>query len=1351
MGFAGQVFAARVAIGLAMPSKQAMGQASQIIGAGAAALYKKMNGMQVQQAKKRTKQTETELNAVRSKIENHRKNLQSQMLQGQKKFEASMNKTNMGAKMVAGKTQKAFVKTQKALGTAKTTKQLENTFKAGKRAFQDFAAHVKQRSPDLFIKLFDHEDLEKAQREIGKFDMGKLSDVMWDTGKEGDKNRKELQRIAKLELDNATRRRDYGMEEIKMMRTKTEWLLKTGQIGADAHRESIALLDAEQQGFKDNVDAARNFYTFVDEGIRDYNQAYSEWDAEYQDMVRDEKDLTDLLTRAIKGEEEAIKELARGAEHAARKTAQFAEALKNNFQNALRESISALTAMFYKLQQNTQELVEFERELMNANSVFNLTRKELYETSNVITQFGQSFGLEMQNGAEGLYQLASAGLSANDAAKVLPETLKLSMAVQGDHNTIAKLTTQTIMGFGMEMEQAAEITDKFAHVIQKSLIEYEDLSSAVKFAMPFFTATGQSVDQLLGALEILTNRALEAGIAGRGLRQALAEFAEHADDNTAAFARMGLEIKEADGSMKDLTVIAKEYSDIIGPEAASNTELLTGLIEDLNVRGATAFVHLVQNADEFGEAVRNVENAGGELDEMVRIQNESMSAQIQILKNNVQMLFFMSDGVERANGAMNEFHSAIIDGITGFQDLLVEGEEGNKQLTEFGKTIQQVAVEAVRELTVLIQDGIKFLAEFSGEGKTAIGVLKAYLLPIKVLMKAIDWLGPRATSLVIQFTMLNKLFSLTAGLRATVAGMMALYTWVFAAEKATEEETEAVVNNITAKTTEVGVNQALAASELELAGARGVATQAATAEAGAEAAGDSLPVVGGAPPGMGGGGGVTPSMEKTKGGYKSVDKTGKKRYHYGKNAKKNAAKYGKAGKAKDVAKVTKTAGSGAAKVGKLAMALQAVYTAAGYAIAALGTMAGALVAIVVVIVAAIAAFVAWGVQLMGIWEPIKQLFVDFVEGIKSMTAALAEKMSGVVDWMVKIGLISEQTGQTIGYIGYIFMNMGEVAKDAMSELWWSIKKIGMQIAMMIGGTFGFMLYQVSEAFKNIYDIVMYYIGNSVIIDAIVDGFKGLWNKLFNSEDGWLRWLTPDYWIGKFEALSTWWNGGQVVLDAFSSAIDFGKQIWGGIADWWGDMFGEEGTARMAFKGFIDWFQDKWDALVGILKSPADILKQKELTEQQQEIADDYVQGNITKGEAMATQGGAAGVVGQAFYGSEGTGYLGTDYSIGGGIEEIGSWFGRTGGYLKGMQAGGRTMGNGAYIVGEAGPELFMPNQSGQVINNSRTNNILRNQLDAGVHANQANAGASLNVQSLHVGKFTAGRSKFKVDTFAGVA
>jgi len=50
MGFAGQVFAARVAIGLAFPSKSAMSEASQVVGGGAAKLYKKLNSQAVQAA-----------------------------------------------------------------------------------------------------------------------------------------------------------------------------------------------------------------------------------------------------------------------------------------------------------------------------------------------------------------------------------------------------------------------------------------------------------------------------------------------------------------------------------------------------------------------------------------------------------------------------------------------------------------------------------------------------------------------------------------------------------------------------------------------------------------------------------------------------------------------------------------------------------------------------------------------------------------------------------------------------------------------------------------------------------------------------------------------------------------------------------------------------------------------------------------------------------------------------------------------------------------------------------------------------------------------------------------------------
>ena len=90
MGFAGQVFAARVAIGLAMPSKQAMGQASQIIGAGAAALYKKMNSMQVKEASKRKSVAEKSLKEMESRIEKHRNSLSAKLAAGQAKFTKSL-------------------------------------------------------------------------------------------------------------------------------------------------------------------------------------------------------------------------------------------------------------------------------------------------------------------------------------------------------------------------------------------------------------------------------------------------------------------------------------------------------------------------------------------------------------------------------------------------------------------------------------------------------------------------------------------------------------------------------------------------------------------------------------------------------------------------------------------------------------------------------------------------------------------------------------------------------------------------------------------------------------------------------------------------------------------------------------------------------------------------------------------------------------------------------------------------------------------------------------------------------------------------------------------------------------
>ena len=705
MGFAGQVFAARVAVGLATPSQQQLNAAGALISGFANRMYKKSRADRIAAAQQGVTDTEQELKSAQAKLTQFNNQTAARQVAA-----AQQSMKGIAATYEKGS---GFLK-KGALAGVRTfaTKGYKGV---ADKLFSGIPKSI-QNTDAAYKKMIDNFFQMNAREQAATIDM---------------MNARVKNTQSKLDDARAAKKDGHATQELieeleKELKSRTQLRDEMQAHGKDAGRQAAADKEKEGKLTKDITEKTKN-----------HTKAKQKLDLVYKKVAASTKKLT-------------------AASYA------LATTIKSNFTNALRDSVSVLTAFYYKLNQNTQELISFERELMNANSVFNLTNSNLFNVGETITQFGQKFGLEMQNGATGLYQLASAGLSAADSMKVLPETLKLSMAVAGDHNTISKMTAQTLFGFNMEMSQAAELTDKFAHVIQKSLIEYTDLTSAIKFALPFFTATGQSVDQLLGALEVLTNRALEAGIAGRGLRQALSEFAEGAEDASANFRAMGVEILGASGEMLPLTDIAMQFSKVVGEDTVNNTELLTTLIQDLNVRGATAFIHLVQNAEEFATAVKDVENAGGELDEMVRIQNASLQAQIQIIKNNVQAIFFFRDAAYEGTEYLNAFHEALSNTVQEFRNLIVEEKEGTYQLTRFGLELQNIGIAGMEMFVVLATDFVRVMKELAEVGLLNIDMLKVLALPLKIVVGIFDLLGPTITKAIISLYMLNMVFGLSA-------------------------------------------------------------------------------------------------------------------------------------------------------------------------------------------------------------------------------------------------------------------------------------------------------------------------------------------------------------------------------------------------------------------------------------------------------------------------------------------------------------------------------------------------------------------------------------------------------------
>ena len=733
--------------------------------------------------------------------------------------------------------------------------EYKNKFSANLRAMDSSLSQFADSASDLGMEFtgtdtasvmegFAKGDAQQRKAAIDDLDtrMKRRDDIIKSLTKEGELAEKSLKIAKDRKKVLSGKKGELAQEKAKLDRMKKtskgyekqRMLVRDLRKEQTANNKVIKTQDAELQRVIKSLEEEKNLKESDRQLLRELKRLNSELTGEEiraSKVVRENKQKErDLDKQKRESDAKAIQQLKeqnRLMQEYSRHIDDAAAQVSGTLRNAFVIGTAAIAALNFKLMSVVNSFQQFEQELINANSIWQETDATLFSISDQVVQFGTKFGIEMTKASEGLYQYASAGVEAGQAMEMLNHTLKLSMAVQGDHNTLAKLTTQTIMGFNMTFDDAAMVTDKFAHSINKSLIEWDDLASSIKFALPFFISTGQSIDQLLGGLEVLTNRALEAGIAGRGLRQALAEFAQHAEDNASAFRRLGVEIMDNNGNMKALTDIAQEFQSVMG-DGVTDMDVMIALMEDLNVRGATAFVHLVQNADDFTAAVNNLENASGSAHEMAMIQQESLTNQIQVVKNALLAPFILSDKIGQEAGFLNVFAMEVHGIVDVVKNLFVETmADGSVALTDMGEVIRNFVIGSLRVAKDLLILAVNIMKDFAEEGHSMVGLLNAFAVPLKIIAKLMDAFGAGFLEAVVQFKLMNSLLPINSALLAkNYEGLLKSIQARTAEAIGTERQIKGAKGLITVTKTETGwrkknghlVKQSIVDKELEIQG-----------------------------------------------------------------------------------------------------------------------------------------------------------------------------------------------------------------------------------------------------------------------------------------------------------------------------------------------------------------------------------------------------------------------------------------------------------------------------------------------------------------------------------------------------
>jgi TP901 family phage tail tape measure protein len=203
--------------------------------------------------------------------------------------------------------------------------------------------------------------------------------------------------------------------------------------------------------------------------------------------------------------------------------------------------------------------------------------------------------------AKGLYDILGANVPADNAITVLTRSAELAKGGLGNLDTAINAVTKSAAAFGIPLSEAQYVTDVFTQTVVKGQGRLEEFAQAFPQVAATAAATGATFIDTNAAIAVLTQTFKNADTAATGLNS----FFQQLIQNSAKFAAEGINVKQVLAE-EGLTGIFRRLNEVTGGSAERLKELINdseGFRAALTLTG-TQF-------DTFNETVASYANVTG--------------------------------------------------------------------------------------------------------------------------------------------------------------------------------------------------------------------------------------------------------------------------------------------------------------------------------------------------------------------------------------------------------------------------------------------------------------------------------------------------------------------------------------------------------------------------------------------------------------------------------------------------------------------------------------------------------------------------------------------------------------------
>lgn len=311
----------------------------------------------------------------------------------------------------------------------------------------------------------------------------------------------------------------------------------------------------------------------------------------------------------------------------------------------------------------TASFADVDKTMQLVNKTMGNTTEEAGMLNDAMSEAAANSTFGMSDAATATLNFARAGLSAAEAANALAPAMNLAAGEGGNLETVSAGLVATINGFGDSFDQTTKYADIFAAACNNSALDVDSLSQAMSIAAPIFKAAGYNIEDAALYMGVMANAGIDANTAATSLKTGLAKLAKPAKEGAKAMKEYGIEVFNADGTMKDSVKVQKELHDAFAK--MTNQEQLAAAAAIFGKNQMSNWLALINTApEEVDKLSESLTKAAGTTEEMADAMMSGFGGSVEKLKSSTDVL------MTSMGGLIAEYITPIIEKIQGAVDKL---------------------------------------------------------------------------------------------------------------------------------------------------------------------------------------------------------------------------------------------------------------------------------------------------------------------------------------------------------------------------------------------------------------------------------------------------------------------------------------------------------------------------------------------------------------------------------------------------------------------------------------------------------------------------------------------------------